>query len=66
MYLFMKEQEVNKVIYFDNSATTYPKPRSVVYAISDAMKFCGANPGRSGHTMSRISGKEIEKCRNVA
>ncbi len=62
----MKEQEVNKVIYFDNSATTYPKPRSVVYAISDAMKFCGANPGRSGHTMSRISGKEIEKCRNVA
>lgn len=62
----MKEQEVNKVIYFDNSATTYPKPRSVTYAISDAMKFCGANPGRSGHTMSRISGKEIEKCRNVA
>lgn len=62
----MKEQEVNKVIYFDNSATTYPKPRSVIYAISDAMKFCGANPGRSGHTMSRVSGKEIEKCRNVA
>lgn len=62
----MKEQEVNKVIYFDNSATTYPKPRSVSYAISDAMKFCGANPGRSGHTMSRVSGKEIEKCRDVA
>lgn len=62
----MKEQEVNKVIYFDNSATTYPKPRSVIYAISDAMKFCGANPGRSGHTMSRISGKEMEKCRNIA
>lgn len=62
----MKEQEVNKVIYFDNSATTYPKPRSVVHAISDSMKFCGANPGRSGHTMSRISGKEIEKCRNLA
>lgn len=54
------------MIYFDNSATTYPKPRSVMYAISDAMKFCGANPGRSGHTMSRISGKEIEKCRSVA
>ncbi len=54
------------MVYFDNSATTYPKPFSVSKAISDSIKMYGANPGRSGHTMSRISGIEIEKCRKVA
>lgn len=54
------------MIYFDNSATTYPKPISVGKAILDSIKKYGANPGRSGHTMSRISGAELEKCRKVA
>ena len=54
------------MIYFDNSATTYPKPFSVNKAILEAIKKYGANPGRSGHTMSRISGGELERCREVA
>ncbi len=54
------------MIYFDNSATTYPKPLLVSKAMAESMKKYGANPGRSGHSMSRISGTEIEKCRKVA
>ncbi len=54
------------MIYFDNSATTYPKPLQVSGAIFNAMKKYGANPGRSGHTMSRISGEELERCRKNA
>lgn len=54
------------MIYLDNSATTYPKPLQVSNAIFHAMKKYGANPGRSGHTMSRKSGEEIERCRKTA
>ncbi len=51
------------MIYLDNSATTYPKPLTVYSAVSNGIKSYGANPGRSGHTMSRKSGEEVEKCR---
>lgn len=51
------------MIYLDNSATTYPKPLSVYNAVLNSIKNYGANPGRSGHTMSRKSGEELDKCR---
>lgn len=53
------------MIYLDNSATTYPKPMVVTNAVSRALKKYGANPGRSGHTMSRESGMEIDKSRKI-
>ncbi|MBN1571569.1 MAG: aminotransferase class V-fold PLP-dependent enzyme [Deltaproteobacteria bacterium] len=40
------------MIYLDNAATSWPKPKSVVDAVSDFMKNVGANPGRSGHRLS--------------
>lgn len=40
------------MIYLDNSATTYPKPQSVISAVADAFTKFGANPGRSGHSFS--------------
>lgn len=51
------------MIYLDNSSTTYPKPLSVYNAVLNSIKNYGANPGRSGHTMSRKSGEELDKCR---
>lgn len=54
------------MIYFDNSATTYPKPQSVQNTMLAAIEKFGANPGRSGHTMSRESGKLVENCRVTA
>lgn len=54
------------MIYLDNSATTYPKPLMVTNAINFAFRKYGANPGRSGHTLSRNCGKEIERCRETA
>ncbi len=54
------------MIYLDNAATTYPKPRSVHNAVMRAMNNYGANPGRSGHSMSMASALEIYKCRETA
>ena len=46
------------MIYFDNGATTFPKPLSVRKAINEAMSDYGANPGRSGHKMSVKSSED--------
>ncbi len=35
------------MIYFDNAATSFPKPNIVYDSIMEAMKEYGANPGRS-------------------
>lgn len=40
------------MVYLDNAATTYPKPRSVYQAWGQAMTRYAANPGRAGHAMS--------------
>ncbi len=38
------------MIYLDNAATTYPKPRLAANTV--ATTKIGTNPGRSGHNMS--------------
>lgn len=54
------------MIYLDNGATTFPKPPQVVYAVNEALKLYGANPGRSGHRLSLKASEEIYKCRTQA
>ncbi len=51
------------MIYFDNGATTFPKPNSVVRAVNDVLRIHGANPGRSGHNMSMKSAEIMYNCR---
>jgi len=40
------------IIYFDNAATSWPKPPEVNAAMQKYLKKIGANPGRSGHRLS--------------
>ena len=47
------------MIYFDNAATTYPKPRAVREAVAHALTQLGANPGRGGHEMAYAAAEEI-------
>lgn len=51
------------MIYFDNGATTFPKPVSVKNAVNSVLSNYGANPGRSGHKMSVKSSEIIYECR---
>ena len=44
-------------VYFDNAATTYPKPESVADAVYDYIKNNGANIGR-GIYKSALSAAE--------
>lgn len=46
------------MIYLDNAATTFPKPKSVYRNMMYVMTKYGANPGRGSHTMA-IEGARI-------
>lgn len=54
------------MIYFDNGATTFPKPRAVVNAVDKTLRYYGANPGRSGHNMSLKASEIMYECRKNA
>ncbi|MDD6799437.1 MAG: aminotransferase class V-fold PLP-dependent enzyme [Firmicutes bacterium] len=55
----------SELYYFDNAATTFPKPENVINAVSRCMRtYCG-NPGRSSHRLSRAASEKIFECRTL-
>jgi cysteine desulfurase family protein len=40
------------IIYFDNAATSWPKPPETIAAMQNYMQNIGGSPGRSGHRLS--------------
>ncbi|MCF6461585.1 aminotransferase class V-fold PLP-dependent enzyme [Clostridium sp. Cult3] len=53
------------MIYFDNAATSFPKPNRVYDSIIGVMKEYGANPGRSGHKLALKLGREMFETREL-
>ncbi len=53
------------MIYFDNAATSWPKPARVVEAMSYFVTEVGANPGRSAHHLSIEAGRIIYETREA-
>jgi cysteine desulfurase family protein len=54
---------VNILYYFDNAATSYPKPEEVYRVLIDTMKNKGGNPGRGSHTMALDAAREVYSTR---
>lgn len=52
------------MIYFDNAATSWPKPPQVLDAMRDAVMDYGANPGRGSHAMAVKASKVIFEARH--
>ena len=53
------------MIYFDNSASSLIKPKSVQKAVLNALSLYSANPGRSGHKQAIKTALELEKVRSL-
>jgi cysteine desulfurase family protein len=53
-------------IYFDNAASSWPKPEAVVEAMRDTVLNNGANPGRGSHYLAMEAARKIfysrQKC----
>jgi len=62
----MKSGRLYNTVYFDNAATTWPKPAQVREAVSRALTIYGANPGRSGYQMSLSTSAKVYRCRELA
>jgi len=52
-------------MYFDNAATSFPKPAAVIEAMTGFMARGGGNPGRSGHEKSVEAGMEVFRAREA-
>lgn len=52
-------------VYLDNSATSWPKPPSVVEAMSSYLNSYGASPGRSGHHLALKASREVFETREL-
>lgn len=52
-------------IYFDQAATSYPKPPAVMAAVKRALRDAGGNPGRSGHRLSVAAAEGIYETREA-
>ncbi len=53
------------MIYMDNAATTWPKPRVVKEAVITSLEKFGANPGRGGHSMAISTAEQVYTCREA-
>ncbi len=53
------------MIYLDNAATTYPKPKTVYQNVMRAMTEYGANPGRGSHAMAIEGARVIYETREL-
>lgn len=52
-------------LYFDNAATSSPKPQIVLDRIQAALTEFNANPGRSGHPAALAAAREVLTCREA-
>lgn len=53
------------MIYFDNSASTFQKPKEVIRSVNEALTKYTANPGRSGHKASLSTAIQIQNVRSM-
>ena len=53
----------SKIVYLDNAATTFPKPKEVLEAALDVYTRFGVNPGRSGYDLCLAAGELVETTR---
>lgn len=51
------------MIYWDNAATTFPKPSVVRAAVNRGLTVYGGNPGRGGHRLSMAAAEQVYACR---
>ena len=56
---------MEKLIYLDSGATTFPKPEEVYVAMDKFFRCCGVNPGRSGYDLCMVAGSMVEETRKL-
>lgn len=53
------------MIYLDNAASTFPKPKQVIKDVFELISKNTSNPGRSGHLLSQAAAQKIYDSRHT-
>ena len=53
------------MIYFDNAATSWPKPPGIAAAMARYLEEVGASPGRSGHRLAIAAARALFSAREA-
>ena len=53
------------MIYLDNAATSFPKPRGVIDTVTRYLNEIGGNPGRAAHASAREASKLVDRTRRL-
>ncbi len=53
------------ILYFDNAATSWPKPPEVRQAMNHYLDEVGGNPGRAGHRLSVAAARIMAEAREA-
>lgn len=56
---------MEKLIYLDNGATSFPKPEEVYQFMDTFYRNFGVNPGRSGYDLCMEAGEVVEETRTL-
>ena len=56
---------LNRTAYFDNAATTFPKPEEVYRAMDSFYRECGVNVGRGQHKLATRAAALVEETRGL-
>jgi len=56
---------MDKLIFLDNGATSFPKPEEVYTFMDHFYRNFGVNPGRSGYDLCMETGELVEKTRDM-
>ena len=56
---------MDKTAYFDNAATTFPKPEEMYVFMDKFYRECGVNVGRGQHKLSAMANALMEETREL-
>lgn len=56
---------MGQTVYFDNAATTFPKPEIVYKTMDNVYRYYGVNSGRSSYRLAREANKLIHDTRSI-
>ena len=59
----MEKEQMKELIYFDNAATSWPKPENVYSFMMEFYRATGVNPGRSGFDLAIEAGSLLDRLR---
>lgn len=57
--------DLHNIVYFDNAATSWPKPPQMLEAMTRYLHAAGGSPGRAGHRMSIEASRIVMETRDA-